>query len=207
MCLNYFQQLCQQYKCDCSTYAQMCLPALTCNCETLNWQNAGQEDAVSPMPGLSAAHSGWKLILLFLFPPAPSLSPCLVSGLISSPSSSLALLFAHAEEHSAACTGSWWRWEARPTSPFIRDGLRQELSNPVAHLICVVNYKDVGIIAGTDLQKTVPAGFECSYPSPCHQSFPSVGIYAEFLHVPTSTSTDYLPMPSMQFWLRWGWLY
>lgn len=69
------------------------------------------------------------------------------------------------------------------------DGLMQELSSPVAQLMCVVNDKDGVIIAGTDLQRTVPAGFECSCPSLCHQSFPTAGTYAEFLHVPDSMRT------------------
>lgn len=182
----------------------MCLQNLTCNCETLNWQNAVQEDAVSLMPDLSAAHSGWKLILLFLFPTAPSLSPCLVSGLISSPSSSLALLLANAENtvQLALAAGGDERPEHFPFQQW--GGLKQELNNPVAHLMCVVNYKDVVIIAGTDLHRTVPAGLECSCPSLCH---PSVGTYAEFLHVPNSMRADYLPCQSIEFWLKWGWLY
>lgn len=65
----------------------------------------------------------------------------------------------------------------------------QELSNPVAHLMCVVNYKDGVIIAGTDTQRAVPAGFECSCPSLGHQSFPSAGTYAKFFHVPNSMRT------------------
>lgn len=73
------------------------------------------------------------------------------------------------------------------------DGLMQELSNPVAHLMCVVNYKDGVIIAGTDTQRAVPAGFECSCPSLGHQSFPSAGTYAKFFHVPNSMRTDYFP--------------
>lgn len=181
--------------------------SLTCNCETLNWQDAVQEDAVSLVPGLSAAHSGWKLILLLLFPTVPSLSPCLVSGLISSPSSSLALLLAHAEEQSAICTGSCWRWEARPPPLAAVRWSHAGIKQPYGPPMCVVNYEDVVIIAGTDLQRTVPAGSEHSCLSLCHQSFPSTAIYAKFLHVPNKMRTDYLPCQSMEFWLRWGWLY
>lgn len=122
---------------------------------------------------LSAARSGWKLILLFLFPTALSLTPCLLSGLIFSLSSSLAQLSMQ-QMNTAARTSSWWRGEVRPPPlAAVRQTCEDQVAVRLQPCKFAVNYKEVLMVvfAHTNLQSSCPSMWHQSSASDAYADF------------------------------------